>query len=86
MADVVTQLCKRVDVVLLCGGPIGDSRMQAVARLCDLTVLEIAGGTTTSADVEQAVQDVAQAGGSLAGLVFVSPTQRSIRHRLRRHG
>jgi hypothetical protein len=86
MSELLTELRKRADVILLSGGTIGDGRTKAVVRLSDLTVLEVPEGRTTVVEVEQSVRDVEQSGGLVAGLVYLSTDVRSRRPRLTRHG
>jgi Mrp family chromosome partitioning ATPase len=73
MSVMLTELLKRADAVVVAAGPLTEARTQAVARLCDLTVLEVAEGRTTLADVERSVATLEQCGGTLAGLVYVPP-------------
>jgi polysaccharide biosynthesis transport protein len=77
MSELLTELRKRADVILLSGGPIGDGRTKAAVRLSDLTVLEVPERWTTVVGVEQSIRDVEQSGGVVAGLVYVPTGPRS---------
>ncbi len=86
MSELITDLSKRADVIILSGGQPGSGRMQSVARLCDLAVLLVPEGASTLPEVEQSVREITNAGGQLAGLVYVASESPSRWRWLRRHG
>lgn len=84
MGLVLLDLGKRADVVVAAGGPLSEPRTQALARQVDLVVVEVHGGRTTLSHLDEALRNLNQYGGTLAGLVYVAPPRRR-RRRARAH-
>jgi hypothetical protein len=72
MWDLVEELRKRADVVLLAGGPLGEARTRALLPLADRVVLEV-GDLLTADGLTRAVDEVRRCGSTLAGVVRQVP-------------
>jgi hypothetical protein len=76
MREVVGDLGKRVDLLLLTAGDAASPRVEALARQADLVVLEVLAGRTTAREVQEAVRELTDDGRVPAGLVLVVPPGR----------
>lgn len=72
---VVQDLRKRADVVLLSVGPAGSTRARSLARLADAALVEVVEDQSTLAEVHDAVDQLRDSGGRVAGAVYLRREQ-----------
>lgn len=76
MREVVGDLGKRADLVLLTAGEAASARVESLAQQVDLVILEVMAGRTTAREVKDALRELTDDGRVPAGLVLVVPPGR----------